>query len=107
MDQIFGRTDGMNSTIEKRTDQLTTIFRKIKQLDDNELAHIYELVSLHNEALFIASDLFAEAKFVRDEAYRERKLVEAETKLNVDVTGVMKEATAELKAQEYRKKENE
>lgn len=97
----------MNETIDKRTKQLTDIFGKIKQLDQNELSHLYELVSLHNEALFIAADLFAEAKHVRDEAYRDRKLIEANTKLEVEGTGVVKEATAELAAQNYRKLEND
>lgn len=97
----------MNERIEKRTEQLTEIFTKIKQLDEEELSHLYELVSLHNEALFIVADLFAEAKYVRDEAYRERKLVEAETKLNTDGTGVVKESTAEIAIQGYRVNENE
>src|SRR5699024_9578451 len=97
----------MNEQINKRIEQLTTIFGKIKQLDDNELSHLYELVSLHNEALFITADLFAESKFVRDEAYRERKLIEANTKLETQGTGVVKEATAELAVQNYRKLENE
>lgn len=97
----------MNDRIAKRTDQLTEIFTKIKNLDDNELSHLYELVSLHNEALFIVADLFAEAKYVRDEAYRERKLVEAETKLSTDGTGVVKESTAEIAIQGYRVNENE
>src|SRR5690625_1851480 len=97
----------MNERIEKRTEQLTEIFTKIKQLDEEELSHLYELVSLHNEALFIVADLFAEANYVRDEAYRERKLVEAETKLNTDGTGVVKESTAEIAIQGYRINENE
>lgn len=97
----------MNEKINKRVDQLMAIFKKIKQLDDNELSHLYELVSLHNEALFITADLLAEAKFVRDEAYRERKLIEANTKLETNGTGVVKEATAELAIQNHRKVENE
>lgn len=97
----------MNDKITKRIDQLTKIFTQIKQLDENELSHLYELVSLHNEALFITADLFAEAKYERDEAYRERKLIEAETKRDTQGTGVMKEATAEIAVQEYRRIENE
>lgn len=97
----------MNEKINKRVDQLMAIFKKIKQLDDNELSHLYELVSLHNEALFITADLLAEAKYVRDEAYRERKLIEANTKLETNGTGVVKEATAELAIQNHRKVENE
>lgn len=97
----------MNEKINRRSKQLTSIFNKIKQLDDNELSHLYELVSLHNEALFIVADLFAEAKFVRDEAYRERKMIEANTKLETNGTGVVKEATAELAVQSYRRLEND
>lgn len=97
----------MNDKITKRVDQLTNIFSQIKQLDENELSHLYDLVSLHNESLFITADLFAEAKHVRDEAYRERKLIEANTKLEVQGTGVVKEATAELAVQGYRELEND
>lgn len=97
----------MNEKINRRIDQLTRIFNEIKQLDDNELSHLYELVSLHNQALFIVSDLFAEAKFERDEAYRMRKFVEAEVKRDTTGTGVMKESTAEIKVAGYRKAESE
>src|SRR5699024_2903638 len=69
--------------------------------------HLYELVELHKRALFIVSDLFAEAKFERDEAYRKRKLIESEVKRDTEGTGVIKEATAEIAVQEHRKLEHE
>jgi len=97
----------MNEKINKRIDQITNIFGEIKQLDPNELSHLYELVELHKRALFVVSDLFAEAKFERDEAYRRRKLIESEVKRGTKGTGVIKEATAEIAVQEYRKAENE
>lgn len=49
----------------------------------------------------------AEAKFERDEAYRERKLAEAEVKRDTEGTGVIKEATAEIAIQDHRKREHE
>lgn len=97
----------LNEQIEKRLTQLNLAFEKIKQLDENELSHLYELVSLHNKLLFIVGDLEAEAKYERDEAYRERKRIDAEIKLETNGTGVVKESTAELAIQEYRKKEHE
>lgn len=97
----------MNDKINKRVEQLMELFHKIKQLDDEELSHLYELVSLHNESLFILADLQAESKVLRDEAYRIRKQIEADVKLNTSGTGVVKEATAELAIQDYRKQENE
>src|SRR5699024_7514196 len=97
----------MNEIIEKRMERLSELTNKIKHLDENELSHLYELVSTFNEILFIVGDLEAEAKFVRDEAYRERKRIDAETKLQTKGTGVVKESTAEIAIQEYRKQENE
>ncbi|WP_419893245.1 hypothetical protein [Oceanobacillus kimchii] len=92
----------MNEKIQKRVDQLTEIFTNIKQLDNNELAHLYELVSLHNEALFIVGDLSSEALHVRDTAYLERKRIYAETILNESGTVAVKEARAEMKISELR-----
>ena len=86
----------MNDKIEKRVEQLTEIFAKIKQLDNNELSHLYELVSLHNEALFIVGDLSSESLHVRDTAYLERKRIYAETILNESGTVAVKEAKAEI-----------
>src|SRR5690625_3725572 len=97
----------MNDKITKRVDQLTSIFSKIKQLDDNELSHLYELVSLHNEALFIVGDLASEALYVKDTAYAERKRIYAEIILDQNGTVAVKEATAELAIKEYRQNEAE
>jgi len=97
----------MNDKITKRIDQLTKIFTQIKQLDDGELAHLYELVSLHNEALFIVGDLTSEALYVRDTAYAERKRIYAEIILGQTGTVAVKEATAELAIKEYRQNEAE
>lgn len=97
----------MNESIEKRTEQLSDIFHKIKQLDQNELAHLYELVSLHNESLFIVGDLTSQALHVRDLAYAERKRIYAEIILGETGTVAVKEATAELAIKQYRKDEAE
>src|SRR5690625_2900488 len=97
----------MNKKIQHRVEQLTDIFGKIKQLDGNELSHLYELVSLHNEALFIVGDLTSEALYVRDTAYAERKRIFAEIILGETGTVAVKEATAELAIKEYRKNEAE
>lgn len=95
----------MNDKIIKRADQLARIFHQIKQLDDNELSHLYELVSLHNESLFIVGDLTSEALQVRDTAYAERKRIYAEIVLGETGTVAVKEATAELAVKEYRMNE--
>lgn len=97
----------MNDKINKRVEQLTNIFSKIKQLDDSELAHLYELVSLHNEALFIVGDLTSEALQVRDLAYAERKRIFAEIILGESGTVAVKEATAELAIKDFRQNEAE
>lgn len=97
----------MNDKITKRVDQLTSIFSKIKQLDDSELSHLYELVSLHNEALFIVGDLVSEALYAKDTAYAERKRIYAEIILGKTGTVAVKEATAELAIKEYRQNEAE
>jgi len=95
----------MNKKIERRAQQLTEIFSKIKQLDTEELSHLYELVSLHNEALFIVGDLSSEALHVRDTSYLERKRVYAETILEETGTVAVKEAKAEISIHELRKNE--
>lgn len=97
----------MNDLINKRTDQLTSIFHKIKQLDHDELSHLYESVSLHNEALFIVGDLTSESLQVRDEAYAERKKIHSEIILSNAGTVADKQATAELAISEYRQIEAE
>src|SRR5690625_2590798 len=97
----------MNEKIEKRIDQLAEAFQKIKQLDENELSHLYELVRLHNEALYIVGDLASEALYVKDTAYAERKRIYAEIILGQTGTVAVKEATAELAIKEYRQNEAE
>src|SRR5690606_7594060 len=97
----------MNEKITKRVEQLTNIFSKIKQLDQNELSHLYELVSLHNEALFIVGDLASEALYVKDTAYADRKRIYAEIILGETGTVAVKEATAELAIKAYRQNEAE
>ncbi|MFA1821200.1 hypothetical protein ACDX78_13670 [Virgibacillus oceani] len=97
----------MNDKIQKRVDQLTEIFNKIKQLDTNELSHLYELVSLHNESLFIVGDLVSEALYVKDTAYLERKRIHSETILKESGTVAAREAKAELIVSSYREQERE
>jgi|SRR5699024_7051660 len=97
----------MNEKIEHRIDQLTKIFSDIKQLDNEELSHLYELVSLHNEALFIVGDLASEALYVRDTAYADRKRIFAEIILGSAGTVAEKQAQAELAIKAYRQNEAE
>lgn len=97
----------MNKKIQKRTEQLTEIFSKIKQLDHDELSHLYESVSLHNEALFIVGDLVSEASKARDEAYAERKRIHADVILGESGTVAVKEAIAEKTINPYRQSEAE
>lgn len=97
----------MNNKINKRVEQLTKIFNDIKQLDSNELSHLYELVSLHNEALFIVGDLVSEALYVKDDAYLQRKHIHAETVNNGTGTVAAREAEAELSIYELRQNERD
>ncbi|MGY0692946.1 hypothetical protein ACW2QC_09185 [Virgibacillus sp. FSP13] len=97
----------MNDNIKKRMEQLASINNKIKQLDQNELSHLYELVSLHNEALFIVGDLVSEALYVKDDAYLQRKHIHAETVNNGTGTVASREAKAELSVYELRKAERD
>lgn len=97
----------MNENIEKRAEQLASIFHQIKQLDQDELSHLYELVSLHNEALFIVGDLTSQALLVRDTAYADRKLMYAEIILGETGTVAVKEATAEIAIKQFRRDEAE
>jgi len=97
----------MNEKIQKRADQLAEIFHKIKQLDTSELSHLYELVSLHNEALFIVGDLVSEALYVKDTAYLERKRIHAETMNTEGGTVAAREAKAELIISTYREQERD
>lgn len=95
----------MNEKIQKRVEQLTDNFSKIKQLDTNELPHLYELVSLHNESMFIVGDLTSEALHVRDTSYLERKRIYAETILSETGTVAVKEAKAEIAIYDLRQSE--
>ncbi len=97
----------MNNKINKRIDQLANIFNQIKQLDHNNLPHLYESVSLLNESLFIVGDLTSEALQVRDLAYAERKRIFAEIILGETGTVAVKEATAELAIKDFRQNEAE
>lgn len=99
--------DFMNDKIQHRVNQLTDIFSKIKQLDHDNLAHLYESVSLHNEALFIVGDLVSEAAQVRDEAYANRKRIHADVILAESGTVAVKEAIAEKTINPYRQVEAE
>src|SRR5699024_5547110 len=95
----------MTNRITKRSEQLTDIFHQIKQMNDDELADLNELVSLHNEALFIVADLTSEALHVRYNVHAERKRVLAELILGETDTAPVKEATAELAVKEHRQNE--
>lgn len=97
----------MNNKIEKRMEQFEQINQKIKKLDHEELAHLYDLVRLYNECLYIVGDLVSESYYVKDTAYLERKRIYAETVLNGTGTVAMKEANAELAIHEYRKQERD
>lgn len=95
----------MNEKIEHRIEQLTSNFSQIKQLDHDNLSHLYELVSLHNESMFIVGDLVSEALQVRDTAYLERKREYAEIVLMESGTVAEKQARAELAIVGHRKDE--
>lgn len=93
--------------IEQLSNHISDLNQKIKLLDEGELSHLYELHELYYRLFTVMGDLVAEALFMRDEAYMNRKEVFARMFLENSGTVAEKEAQAEVNAKEYRKKENE
>ena|SRR5699024_47765 len=93
--------------IEQLSEHITDLNQKIKLLDEKELSHLYELHELYYRLFTVMGDLVAEALFMRDEAYMERKSVYAEVMSSEQGTIADKEAKAELTIKSYRHQENE
>src|SRR5699024_7514670 len=85
----------------------TNIFSDLKQLDNAELSHLYELVSLHTEALFIVGHLATEAQYERDTAYADRKSISVAIILGRVGTVAVKQAQAQLAIKAYLQNEDE
>src|SRR5699024_1272067 len=84
--------------IEQLSEHITDLNQKIKLLDEAELPHLYELHELYYRLFTVMGDLVAEALFMRDEAYMERKSVYAEVMSSEQGTIADKEAKAELQS---------
>lgn len=95
----------MIDRIRKNSTQLNKTLESVKLLDEKELPHLYESHRLHNEALRLAGELMADALYMKDTAYNERKRKQAEIMLNEQGTIAEREAKAEIAIQELREKE--
>src|SRR5699024_459577 len=69
--------------------------------------HLYEIVSRHNEAIYITGDLTSEALHVRHVSYADRKQRYAENILSESGTVAVQEATAEQAIATYSKTREE
>src|SRR5690625_2219804 len=95
----------MIERIKRNAEKLTKTLKAVELLDEKELPHLYESHRLHNEALRMAGELMADALYMKDTAYNERKRKQAEIMLNKQGTIDEHEAKAELAIQELREKE--
>jgi len=91
--------------IKRNAEKLTKTLKAVELLDEKELPHLYESHRLHNEALRLAGELMADALYMKDTAYNERKRKQAEIMLNEQGTIAEREAKAELAITELRERE--
>ena len=96
---------GVIERIKRNAEKLTKTLKAVELLDEKELPHLYESHRLHNEALRLAGELMADALYMKDTAYNERKRKQAEIMLNEQGTIAEREAKAEIAIQELREKE--
>src|SRR5690625_3020572 len=96
----------MIDRIRKNSTQLNKILESVKLLDEKELPHLHESHRLHNEALRLAGELMADSLYMKDTAYNERKLKQAEFMLaEQEGTIAERQAKAEIAVKEYREQE--
>mgnify|MGYP001224200568 FL=1 len=95
----------MIERIKRNAEKLTKTLKAVELLDEKELPHLYESHRLHNEALRLAGELMADALYMKDTAYNERKRKQAEIMLNEQGTIAEREAKAELAITELRERE--
>ena len=97
---------GVIERIKRNAEKLTKTLKAVELLDEKELPHLYESHRLHNEALRLAGELMADALYMKDTAYNERKRKQAEIMLSdVGSTVAEKQAKAEMATVEEREKE--
>jgi|SRR5690625_559033 len=92
----------MIERIRENSSKLNKILKAVEHLDEKEISHLYESHRLHNEALLLAGELMADALYMKDVAYNERKQKEAEMMLNQEGTIAERQAKAELAVEEQR-----
>lgn len=95
----------MIERIKRNAEKLTKTLKAVELLDEKELPHLHESHRLHNEALRLAGELMADALYMKDTAYNERKRKQAEIMLNEQGTIAEREAKAELAITELRERE--
>src|SRR5699024_12367561 len=96
----------LEERIKKNADLLTKTLFRSKLLDENELAHLYELHDLYVEAMRLTGELMSDALYLKDTAYTERKHEQARIMLESDGTIAEKQAKAELAIREHRENED-
>ena len=96
----------LEERIKNNASELAKTLKAIQLLDENELSHLYELHDLYVKAMQTTGELMADALYMKDTAYTERKNKQAEMMLNESGTIAEREAKAELSIREYRDKED-
>src|SRR5690625_5400605 len=87
---------------EKRLDEL---FRKIRELNPNNLHDLNDLIRLYSMAQMVIGHLDADALYTYGQAYSERKRTYAEVIENETGTVAEKEQRAEIETYDLRLKE--
>lgn len=100
------RSDAMLDRIRRNSEQLANILNAIKLLDEDELAHLYELHDLYVESMRLTGELMADALYMKDTAYTERKHEQARIMLESSGTIAEKQAKAEMAITELRNNED-
>lgn len=96
----------LEDRIRNNASELAKILKAIQLLDEDELSHLYELHDLYVRAMQTTGELMADALYMKDTAYTERKNKQAEMMLNESGTIAEREAKSELSVREYRDNED-
>ena len=95
----------LEERIRRNATNLSKTLNATELLNETELAHLYELHDLYVKALRYCGELVADAIYLKDVAYMERKQKQAELMLAEEGTIAEREAKAELAIKEYREAE--
>lgn len=95
----------LEERIRRNAANLSKTLNAAELLDEKELIHLYELHDLYVKALRFCGELVADAIYMKDIAYMERKQKQAELMLAEEGTIAEREAKAELAIKEYREAE--